>query len=218
MTKATSNRFDLSEVELSSNVTVQRYREMESTKDRRGLAKFIKERLLERYVDPLQTAKKKHGFLIMAAACLLIETLESFYRGWPDTNEGKASADIDDPCKPADPNRTTVSAGEVAFCYFFQREPAFALFRPYASEFYKCVRCGILHQGETTGGWRIRREGDDLFDAPSLTINANKFLAVVERSIGAYAEELRRPEADWNDEIWENFQVKMNAIIDHCKR
>lgn len=126
MTNAISGAFDLNKVELSSAVTVGRYKEMENGKDRNGLADFIQERLSERYVDPLQTAKKKHGFLMMAAACLSIETLESFYRGWPDTSEGKARADIEDPCKPVDPNRTTVSAGEVAFCYFFRREPAFA--------------------------------------------------------------------------------------------
>jgi hypothetical protein len=209
---------DLNEMDLSSNVTIGRYREMETRKDRNGLATFIEERLLERYVVPLQTAKRKHGFLMMAAACLLIETLESFYRGWPgDTKDKMPSADIDDPCKPADLTRSTVSRSEVAFCYFFQREPTLAQFRPYARQFYLCVRCGILHQGETTGGWRIRREGD-LFDVPNLTIDANKFLAVVEHSVGAYAEELRRPEADWDDEIWKNFRAKMTAIIDHCRR
>jgi hypothetical protein len=217
MTNAISGAFDLNKVELSSSVTVGRYKEMECAKDRNGLANFIEERLLERYVDPLQTAKKRHGFLMMAAACLLIETMESFYRGWPDTDEPILRGDIEDPCKPADPGKNRVSRGEVAFCYFFQREPAFALFRPYAAEFYRCVRCGILHQGETTGGWRIRREGD-LFDVANLTINATKFLAVVKCAIGVYGEGLRRPEADWDDEIWKNFRVKMDAIIEHCKR
>lgn len=217
MARAISRTFDLSEVELSSNVSVLRYTEMETARDRQGLAKFIKERLLERYVDPLQTAKRRRGFLIMAAACLLIETLESFYRGWPDTSEGIPSGDIEDPCKPADPKRNNVSRSEVAFCYFFQREPALAQFCTCAREFYKGVRCGILHQGETTGGWRIRREGD-LLDIPNLTINANKFLAVVKHSIRAYAKKLRRPEADWDDEIWKNFRAKMNSIIEHCER
>jgi hypothetical protein len=216
MTKTTSTTFDLDEVKLSSKVTVRRYREMEAAKDRNGLANFIEKRLLERYVDPLQTANKKHGFLMMASACLLIETLESFYRGWPDTDEPILRNDIEDACKPTDPGRNRVSCGEVAFCYFFQREPTFSTFRPYAHDFYVCVRCGILHQGETTRGWRIRRKGD-LFDAANLIIDADKFLAVVKCAIGHYADELRRAKENWDDEIWENFRAKMKVIIEHCK-
>lgn len=215
MISTISEVFDLSEVKLSSSVTIGCYRGMECAKDRTGLARFIEERSSERYIDPLRTAPKTHGFLMMAAACLLIETLESFYRGWPDTHKGIPTRDIEDPCKPADPKRTTASAGEVAFCYFFQREPAFALLRSCAGEFYKCARCGILHQGETIGGWRIRREGD-LFDVPNLTINATKFLAIVKGAIGVYAEGLRK--AQWDEDIWRNFREKMDAVIEHCKR
>ncbi len=107
-----------------------------------------------------------------------------------------------------------VSGSEVAFCYFFQREPAFALFRPYAHEFWKHVRCGILHQGETTGGWRIRRE-KELFDVLHLTVNANKFLLAVRRSLAAYGDSLRN--AGWDEHIWNNFRKKMDAIIEHCR-
>ena len=216
MTKTISTTFDLNEVQLSSKVNVQRYREMEAAKDRDGLSNFIEERLLERYVDPLQTSTKKHGFLMMAAACLLIETLESFYRGWPDTNGQIRREDIEDPCKPAGAGRTRVSRGEVAFCYFFQRESTFSPFRPHAHEFYANVRCGILHQGESTHGWRIRRKGD-LFDAPNLIINACEFLEVVEHAIGRYRKKLRAPKVDWDCEMWKNFRAKMDAIIEHCK-
>lgn len=207
--------FDLNEVELSSSVTIARYREMEAKKDRDGLAHFVEERLSERYVDPLQASPKKHGFLMMAAACLLIETLESFYRGWPDTGAGISRGQIEDPCKPTDPKRTTVSAGEVAFCYFFQRESALATFQPHAHEFYVFIRCGILHQGETNGGWHVERKGD-LFDVPNLTIDAQKFLEIVRRAIGTYADALRK--ADWDGDLWKNFRAKVNAIIEHCKR
>ena len=43
---------------------------------------------------------------------------------------------------------------------FFDVESAFAPFRGHVRDFYKGVRCGILHQAETTMGWRIRRDGD----------------------------------------------------------
>lgn len=217
MTNRTSGVFDLNRVELSSTVTVANYREMERGQNREGLANFVQERLSERYIAPLRSvpSEKKHGFLIMAASCLLVETLESFYRGWGSTDTGINRVDIQDPCKPADPNRTTVSSSEVAFCYFFQRESAFVLFRPSARDFYVHVRCGILHQGETTGGWRIWRDGD-LFHAADQTINADKFLAGVERALQSYTGNLRS--ARWDEDIWKNFRSKMDAIIEHCKR
>jgi hypothetical protein len=215
MTRRTSDPFDLNKVELSSSVTVGKYREMEGKKDLNGLADFIGERLSERYIGPLQTSSEKHGFLMMAAVCLLTETLESFYQGWPTTDKGIPRKDIQDPCKPTDPKRTTVSSSEVAFCYFFQRELAFSPLRSYSQDFYVHVRCGILHQGETTGGWRIWREGA-LFDDKDLTVNADTFLAEVKKAVQTYTDKLRN--AAWNDDLSNNFRNKMDAIIDHCKR
>jgi hypothetical protein len=155
MTRRTSGVFELNHVQLSSTVTVGQYRQMEVASDRNGLANFILERLSERYISPLQASSEKYGFLMMASVCLLIETLESFYQGWPTTDKGIPRNEIQDPCKPTDPRRNTVSSSEVAFCYFFQRQDAFSLLRSCSRDFYEHVRCGILHQGETTGGWRF---------------------------------------------------------------
>src|SRR5262249_16045453 len=127
------------DVRLSSSVTVTKYQTMESAKDRDGLASFIQERLLERYVLPLSSSSHKHGFSMMAASCLLIETLESFYRGWEDTSDGLGCNNIDPVCQPIDTTRTTISASEVAFCYFFQRFSAFSSFQSMAESFYKNV-------------------------------------------------------------------------------
>jgi len=143
---------DINSVRLSSSVTVERYRAMELAEDRNGLARFIHERLVERYALPLSLSCRKNGFSMMAASCLLIETLESFYRGWGDTSNRMKPSDIDPTCRPVDPKRTTVSMSEVAFCYFFQRFSRFASLQPFAQPFYVNVRCGILHQGETAGG------------------------------------------------------------------
>jgi len=109
---------DINSVRLSSSVTVERYRAMELAEDRNGLARFIHERLVERYALPLSLSCRKNGFSMMAASCLLIETLESFYRGWGDTSNRMKPSDIDPTCRPVDPKRTTVSMSEVAFCYF----------------------------------------------------------------------------------------------------
>jgi hypothetical protein len=116
--------------------------------------------------------------------------------------------------RPPDSRRNRVSRSEVAFCYFFNREDAFAALRPYAREFYDCVRCGILHQGESSGGWRIWRRGP-AFDEQHRTINASKFLTDVGCSVAAYRRRLEATE--WEDRIWNHFTQKMKAVVANCQ-
>ncbi len=201
-------------VRLSSSVTVSQYREMESSKDRVGLANFVEQRLLERYVLPVTQTCRKIGFLMVAASCLLIETLESFYRGWESTNKSLKPDDIDAACRPADLKKN-LSKSEVAFCYFFQRFPKFSGLRPVAQSFYKGVRCGILHQGETTDGWRVLRKGP-MFEPKGHTLNATRFLNEVAAAVKEYAKCLRS--AEWESGLWANFKDKMDATIKHCDR
>lgn len=79
------------ETYLSSSVTIAKYREFEATKDRVEISKFIRQRFSERYITPLR-GSRKHGFCTMAISCLMIEALESFWQGWPDTrNHSKKS-------------------------------------------------------------------------------------------------------------------------------
>ena len=42
-------------------------------------------------------------------------------------------------------------------------------------DFYKNVRCGILHNGETKNNWKIIRSGK-LFNEENKSINATEFL------------------------------------------
>ena len=185
---------------------------MERAQDRSGLSKFIDERLRERYITPVLTGKR-NGFAIMACSCLLIETLEAFHQGWTNTEAKLKRQDIHDPCKPANQSRNRVSSSEVAFCYFFQREGGFAKFRPYAEGFYQHVRCGILHQGETTGGWLITRsQKKPLLDGK--TINATKFLTALSKSLGDYQELLGS--SDWGSAPWRRFRKKMDVVIKNC--
>ena len=128
----------------------------------------------------------------MAICCLMIETLESFWRGW----------------------ETSRSKSELAFCSFFDRNENFSCFRGYSADFFDNVRCGILHQGETTNGWLIRRDGP-LFTSETKTINATKFHAEMEACLNTYCSTLE--ESDWNSEFWVNLRKKMKAIISNCK-
>src|SRR6266496_2360952 len=109
---------------------------------------MIYHRFYGRYIKPFHFEERrykkhyKNGFSMMASACLLIEALESFYQGLEET-----------------PKREN----QQMFVSFFKRETDFKAFRN--SSFYRDVRCGILHQGETTGGFTVTRlESLPLFD------------------------------------------------------
>ncbi|MEH0153655.1 hypothetical protein V6R21_05875, partial [Limibacter armeniacum] len=76
------------------------------------------------------------------------------------------------------------------------------------------IRCGILHQGETTGGWMINRDPKkELLEAK--TINATKFADELDKKLNSYKEELEK--SDWDSEVWDNFRTKMRAVIKNCQ-
>lgn len=129
----------------------------------------------------------------MANCCLLIETIESFYRGWAK------------------------SRYELNFLKFFTREPLFSEFATddMPTQFYKHIRCGILHQGETTGGWAINRTSSKLLNKDGREINAFLFAAELEKALVAYREELKSSE--WDSQIWNNAREKMKAILKNCQ-
>jgi hypothetical protein len=167
---------------------------------------FIRRRLYERYIDPVKalnlhadTKEKKNGFYIMAASCLLIETLVSYWRGWETT----------EPCKDAKGKKVPGKSSR-AFRLFFRTQPRFRELR--GTRFYKHVRCGILHQGETTGGWTVERTGP-LFDGKNC-INATRFHNQVALATSDYVRVLRNPPAGskWR----RNFDGKMRAVIANC--
>ena len=67
----------------------------------------------------------------------MIESLISFRRGWSASEE----------------------KGGKVFEAFFGTHEQFNGLALVANRFYGHVRNGLLHQAETTGGWRIRRDG-----------------------------------------------------------
>ena len=173
---------------LSKSCTVARYLSLQDAKDREAIADFVVERFEERYLVPVGAdSKTKNGFTIMAVSCLMIESLESFRRGWKNTR----------------------SKSELAF---FSHWDAFTEFRPVSGEFYKHVRCGILHQAETTGGWRIIREGPIRVGT---TVNATRFATSLRHVLRNYASSLRAQ--DWDSETWRAFRKKMDAICQNTK-
>lgn len=185
-------RFDFGMAMLSSTISVARYRELELARKRKAIADFVEQRFRERYISPA-SCEGAHGFSIMANCCLMIEALESFYQGWEDTE----------------------LRSEQAFEHFFKREPRFQVFQPLCSDFCYNVRCGILHQGELRGGWRVETSGP-LLNEGKLTINAVEFLRRLGMYLAAYAEMLCNQ--GWETDEWVKFRRKMDHVIEHCKR
>ncbi len=178
---------------LSSSVKISDYKEFVETQNSEKIIEFIKQRFSERYIMPMRVEKyKKNGFTIMAISCLMIEALESFYQGWNNSNR----------------------KSQLAFFNFFDRNDNFLFIRDYSQEFYKYVRCGILHQGETTNGWHIRRDGK-IFNETTKTINAKLFHDQIEASLTNYCKKLEHEE--WSSNLWENLRKKMNAICNNCE-
>jgi hypothetical protein len=146
----------------------------------------VVERFTERYLRPISAnSEHKNGFTMMAVSCLMIESLESFRCGWPSTKKKSREA----------------------FKSFFSRWKEFEGFRLESDAFYEHVRCSLQHQAETTGGWRIMRQGPSL---AGHTINATRFVAAPGTVLRSYATEL--PGSEWDSQIWENLRKKMDAI------
>jgi len=177
---------------LSSSTTVMQYREMEREKNDDGIIKFFEERIKERYIQPFDGNNNKNGFIMMASACLMIESLESFWQGWKKS-----------------PNSA------LAFCQFFSRNPRFDAIRGLTQEFYKNVRCGIMHQGETTDGWHIRRDKSELFEVQTKTVDATKFLKEMENALNDYCKILESE--PWDGEVWKRFRKKMNNVCNNTE-
>lgn len=178
-------------------VTIRGYKELVKKMDKLQISIIIYHRFYDRYIKPFEYPSKnykkfyKNGFAMMASGCLLIETLESFYNGWEIT-EGN---------------------GDKTFKSFFQRTQSLKVFGNIP--FYRHIRCGILHQAETTGGYTISRIGP-LFDNKKRVINSDKFLEELKKCLDNYKQKLET--SKWDSEIWDNLRRKMRSIIRNCEK
>lgn len=161
------------------------------------LADFMYGRFYERYIEPFEAMnpEKKNGFSIMAIACLMIETLENFWQGSPETRRKEGSKYF-----------------ESFFSRCAQINNELSKFKNL--NFYHNIRCGILHQGETKDGWNISRLGS-LLSQKTQTINATEFLSRLKDYLIWYRDELKASDFKKN-KIWINFRKKMEFIKKNC--
>ena len=204
-------RYYLDNGELKTITDIQVSAYLNDSSKKNDLADFIYLRHYHRYIKPFEftsknkitvqaTGKKhdeysllyKNGFSIMANCCLLIETFEAFYRGWENTK----------------------NQSEKAFLKFFTRDRNFIDFstEDIPTQFYKHIRCGILHQGETTGGWKITRDSETpIIEKTDKKINATIFIDTLHQSLKDYKDELVG--ANLGDERWVCAKKKIKAVI-----
>ena len=179
-----------------SAITVRDYADMLQKRDRTGIARLIRLRFSERYLDPALDNPKLHGFSMLAVCCLMVEALESFRNGWSGTQGVKGG------CKGA-------------FVGFFLAHDEFRDLRPVAAEFFTHVRCGILHQAETTGHWTVNRSRE-LFSKSGAVrrLSASEFGKRLRAVLVQYTDGLAG--ADWKDPAWKKARRKLRTICRNC--
>ncbi len=177
-------------------ITVKDYARLHGARDGRRIADMIRLRFTERYLDPALDNSKRHGFSILATGCLMVEALESFRKGWKKTSG----------CP---------GGGAAVFQGFFQTHKEFKDLEPVAYEFYEHVRCGILHQAETSGGWRVHRSSPLFSESGGVRrLSASEFGKGLRVVLDRYAEDLAN--ADWKDPIWKKTRKKLRHICRNC--
>lgn len=178
---------------LASDFTVRDYKAARDAEQRTRIAEGIRRRFTERYISSVSKGPNRHGFTMMAVSCLMIEAFVSLQRGWKDSN-GQSAA---------------------AISSFFDDADLFKEFRGHGRAFYKHVRCGILHQAEATGGWKISRKGP-LFDPGTNAVNAVRFLKNLQSVLDDFCDGLKT--APWDCPEWKNVRTKMNIICENCTK
>ena len=156
---------------------------------------ILRIRFRTRYLDHSRQllGRQYSGFAVLAVDCAVVEALEQFRRGEPETPRGKGQQ-------------------------FFRAFLTETRFKDHFSEttadlFYKTIRCGILHQAETKEDSLVKKKKADFVVelAPSrkgLIINARRFHEELERALEDYATALLEGSAD----LRASFIRKMNYV------
>jgi hypothetical protein len=160
------------------------------------------DRIETRFLEFIRLIERKEpsGFVVMALDCLLIETLEQFRNGVPETPAGKSKN---------------------YFVNFLTKQSFGSLFnQTLAERFYYQIRCGILHQAEIKGDSRIVITKSVPLVKPSkqngLIINRKLFHTQLVKEFNDYVSRLRKYDPP-DQRLRANFKKKMDCICDACR-
>ncbi|WP_081302869.1 hypothetical protein [Aliivibrio fischeri] len=119
---------------------------------------FFKPRLEKRYLSPIAILQEHgefsgEGFSIMTILCSLIEFLESTYQGknYKFLQNGERIGEHE------------YSSSKAVFISFLTSKSPFSeqFNEELATEFYKSIRCGLLHEATTKNDWRIQAQSSN---------------------------------------------------------
>lgn len=151
---------------------------------------FFEVRLNERYINPAKEIQNNlgmsgEGFAITTILCSLVETLETFHEGQCYKSE-----------KPIGTNEYGNGKSESIFISFLSKRSPFSniFTEPLAKDFYKNVRCALLHEAMTRNGWIIRAKinTNELLEQGNGTkiLNRLYFLKLTEEYIKQYRHQV----------------------------
>ena len=120
---------------------------------KKAFDEYFKERLNLRYLNPIKILQENgkligEGFSIMAIICTLVEFLETTIKGLKYKYvRNKNELNQYEYCFSSDIFVDFLSK-RIPFSNHFDKDLAL--------EFYKNIRCGLLHEAQTKGRWTIR--------------------------------------------------------------
>jgi hypothetical protein len=164
---------------------------------------FYRARLDLRYLNPIKILQDHgtfsgEGFSIAAIQCSLIEFLESPIQGIAYKSGRHA--------KKLGKYEYSSSAG-LFQTFLTTREPFCQEFTaPLARDFYICIRCGLLHEARTKGGWRIhaRDSNGRMIDSAQRVLFRDGFQVGLRRFVDAYGVELEQ-DTNWQSAFIRKF-------------
>jgi len=169
---------------------------------------YFKPRLNDRYLKPIQAMNvaleeqgehfNGEGFAIMTILCSLIEFLESTYQGKLYVHGGTGQYKYS-------------KSGQMFKNFLTHHKPFKNVFttKKLASDFYKNIRCGLLHEASTKNGWLIHAKGPLIIDTngSNKIVYRDQFKDAIEQFISRYSKALLR-----NNTLQENFIRKWDSL------
>lgn len=222
-------------MEIAGKLSIRDWAELEKVlkseeEENWGLAfHFFEERIRTRYLNPIKSLldmdlNNGEGFAVVNLQCSLIETIESFINGWIYHNDKDSNTKTGWYLRKIETkNQVKIQLKPVIFLknedifisFFKKRESIFGL-DVEGLDFYKSVRCGLLHETQTKNGWKIRADGPDK-SIDKKIIYRNNFQKDIESIIKNYKESIINGNDFDGIEIKvlrENFISKFNHICE----
>ncbi|TCR97805.1 hypothetical protein [Rhizobium sp. BK418] len=145
---------------------------------------FLFARLQSRYLKPIRLLQNEgswegEGFSIVSIQCAMLEFLAACRRGLIYRHKN-----------PQPPFEYSAS-GELFASFLSETAPFNALFSSdNAVEFYRKVRCALLHEARTKSGWTIHASGQTGVDCSRKIIYRDALQKLIEGYIDGYGRDL----------------------------